>query len=135
MLFESIGQGYIFLILFCFGVTIGCIGIFIAGAIRLFCCKIKIDKKSTKNNKKIQFNQKKDKKIQIKNKINFRNLIALLAGFLQYCVLGVVLVLVVCWLDYGAFRLYHFLALFGGFALTKAIFAKLKKRIKNSAKI
>lgn len=163
MLFTSLGQGYIFLLLLCGGA--GCALFFCLT--QIFFAKIQRKIKSNKNRQKIP---KKSQKIQNNTNLDKKNsprqitflpaqntptpapknstknrkkipkntikaVFSVIYGAFVALVCGAVVVAMVFYFDYGAFRFYHFLAFLLGFWLIKTIFAKLEKFQKNYANI
>ena len=137
MLYESIGQGWIFLFLFFIGMGIGlfeCVGlnIFIFVKKSLKNTK-KIEKISKNNEKSIIFTKNKPNK-KTKNK-KTKNIFVGVFYCLKILFLMIVLYIIVYNIDYGNMRFYHIFAFFVGFFVFKSLFANMLKNRNNCANI
>ena len=153
MLFSALGQGYVFLLILCLGLSIGAIEVLCLWIFRKAHRWLKSHQNrplSTANStqyldtntpRKITFLlpqkniTKNDKKISKNTKKYLKNSIQFCIGLFRICfyVLTIYLLILLC--DYGEIRAYHFVAFLIGFCLIKAIFAKLNKNIIQSANI
>ena len=125
MLFESLGQGWIFLLLLIIGAWCAVLDVF---CIKLYnFWAIKLVQKKTINK---QVNNNSDIKTKKSKKLCFTQFSSLLQGFFVFfkvLALGVILYLSIYFLDYGDVRFYHFIAFCGGFYIIKFLFAKWKQ--------
>ena len=141
MLYASIGQGWLFLLLLDMGL---CAGLF-DEIFRLvpFCCKrikyTKKQQKSLKNTensakivKKIEFlmqnksNMQKDKP---KQKRNLHKIFTPIIDFLRTILLGVIFFFAVLFFNYGEVRLYLIIAFIVGFCLERTFIAKCVQKV------
>lgn len=152
MLFESAGQGLIFLLLLCLGAGCAVVDFGVKKISQIIiqkCAKIDINRQNitqndgnlqklqklqnvTKLRKNIQNSTKIDKKIKKKSTKNNKKIqnitkkvIYGVAGFCEACVFATLLIGVIYWVDYGDFRFYHVLGFVVGFWLIWAIFAHM----------
>ena len=141
MLYASIGQGWLFLLLLDMGL---CAGLF-DEIFRLvpFCCKrIKYAKKQqksvkntenlTKNAKEIEFlvqNNPNTQKNTPKRKRNLRKIFTPIIDFLRTILLGVIFFLSVLFFNYGEVRLYLIIAFIVGFCLERTFIAKCVQKV------
>lgn len=141
MLCESIGQGWLFLLLLDIGL---CAGLF-DEIFRLvpFCCKLinhtKKQQKSvkntenlTKNAKKIEFlvqNKQNTQQSTPKRKLNLRKIFTPIIDFLRTILLGIIFFISVLFFNYGEVRLYLIIAFIVGFCLERTFLAKCIQKV------
>ena len=127
MLFASVGQGWIFLIIFILGCWCGVFDILI----KIISTKIstpknsqKIHQKSAENSKKISI-KNSVKKVKIKNqKINFKEIGSAILYFVKVLIYGALLFVAIYFLDYGNVRFYHIFAFCVGLWLINTLFVR-----------
>lgn len=135
MLFVSVGQGWIFLILLIAGVWCALIELLLIKILKFAKLKInlkeqnkEINKKNTK--KSISFINKKQQNIKNqKSKTNFKNFFSAMIYCFKILIYGTIIYLIVYFLDYGNLRFYHILGFCVGFYITKYFFVNLKQKI------
>ncbi len=124
MLFVSVGQGWIFLILVITGIWCAVLELLLA---KLF----KFIKKNAKNKQKIEKNTQKSIKFtenQKNKKRRNKNLNNFLIGIIYFSRILIyfgLIYLLVYFLDYGNLRIYHILGFCVGFYLIKYFFVRL----------
>ncbi len=161
MLFLSLGQGYVFLLILCLGLLFGMVEVVSSWAFSKTCALLKShktrlnnqpnhaanfdtntprritflspQKNTTENDKKISKNTNKNKIVHGITKKYLKNISQFCIGLFRVCGYSFALYLVILFCDYGEIRAYHFVAFLIGFCLIKAIFAKLNKKSIQSA--
>lgn len=144
MLFSTLGQGYIFLLLLCLGAILSSLGMVFCLLLGWIKTLIK-HKKSAKpscvpqgndgrsSSRKISFVTHKNPTPKLRKNISknirkiVKNITQLLLGFARAVICLSAVYLTVMFVDYGDVRLYHFLAFAIGFCLIKILFAKMYK--------
>ena len=147
MLFESLGQGLLFLLMLQIGICCGFIDEFFK-IIPLYFRKLKNKQKHQKNVKNTQKTAKNDVKIDFSanfNKNNTQtplnkkkkkltlppNLIANILGFFRTIFFGTTFILTTLAINYGEIRFYLILAFVGGFCIERTIIVKYVHKLLN----
>lgn len=140
MLFESIGQGWLFLLLLDIGLCAGLVD----EIFRLvpFCCKrlknhkkyaksVKNDKKTAKNTQKIEFSQQIKPKTPTphkKRKVTLSKIFIPIWDFCRTLITGAIFFISVLIFNFGEVRLYLIAAFAVGFCLERTILVRLVQK-------
>lgn len=130
MLFESVGEGWIFLILLCVGMWTEFCFCALGSIIKKIKEIKKNNKKTIKKEEKCENNiifSKKPKQKLGKKKTYFNIKIAIFS-FAKMLIYGLILLICVYLLDYFDIRMYHILAFGVGICVIKALFVFLQQK-------